>query len=70
MQSPNHADDQLTRLKKRLDREQRARVESESIAEKALSELYTKKKELVGDFKNDGRGARKAIPRTCMCMMS
>ena len=37
---------QLARLKKRLDREQRARAESEAIAEKALSELYAKKKEV------------------------
>src|ERR671929_1418865 len=40
------ADAQLARLKKRLDREQRARAESEAIAEKALSELYTRKKEI------------------------
>ena len=45
MESLNDADVQLARLKKRLDREQRARAESEAIAEKALSELYTKKKE-------------------------
>jgi signal transduction histidine kinase/DNA-binding response OmpR family regulator len=46
MESLNDADVQLARLKKRLDREQRARAESEAIAEKALSELYTKKKEI------------------------
>src|SRR5919198_746100 len=46
MESPNDADIELARLKKRLDREQRARAESEAIAEKALSELYTKKKEI------------------------
>src|SRR6202048_346552 len=46
MESLNDADLQLARLKKRLDREQRARAESEAIAEKALSELYTKKKEI------------------------
>src|SRR3954454_1706391 len=46
MESRNDADVQLARLKKRLDREQRARAESESIAEKALSELYAKKKEI------------------------
>src|ERR687888_661957 len=46
MESLNDADIQLARLKKRLDREQRARAESEAIAEKALSELYTKKKEI------------------------
>ena len=37
---------QLVRLKKRLDRELRARAESEAIAEKALSDLYAKKKEI------------------------
>src|ERR1051326_1465445 len=37
---------ELARLKKRLDREQRARAESEAIAEKALSELYKKRKEI------------------------
>jgi len=46
MESLNDAEVQLARLKKRLDREQRARAESEAIAEKALSELYTKKKEI------------------------
>ncbi|WP_076862232.1 response regulator [Bradyrhizobium mercantei] len=46
MESLNDADVQLARLKKWLDREQRARAESEAIAEKALSELYTKKKEI------------------------
>ena len=46
MESPNDADIELARLKKRLDREQRARAESEAIAEKALSELYTRKKEI------------------------
>src|ERR1700730_8567655 len=46
MEGLNDADVQLARLKKRLDREQRARAESEAIAEKALSELYTKKKEI------------------------
>src|ERR671925_2406273 len=46
MESPNDADVQLARLKKRLDREQRARAESETIAEKALSELYARKKEI------------------------
>ena len=37
---------QLARLRKRFDRERRARAESEAIAEKALSELYAKKKEV------------------------
>ena len=37
---------QLARLRKRFDREQRARAESEAIAEKALSELYAKKREV------------------------
>src|SRR5919197_6221523 len=46
MESLNDTDVQLARLKKRLDREQRARAESETIAEKALSELYAKKKEV------------------------
>jgi signal transduction histidine kinase/DNA-binding response OmpR family regulator len=46
MDSLNDANVQLARLKKRLDREQRARAESEAIAEKALSELYTRKKEI------------------------
>src|SRR5919205_2388521 len=46
MESLNEVDAQLARLQKRLDREQRARAESEAIAEKALSELYTKKKEI------------------------
>src|SRR5919204_3368094 len=46
MESLNDADAQIARLKKRLDREQRARAESETIAEKALSELYAKKKEV------------------------
>jgi signal transduction histidine kinase/CheY-like chemotaxis protein len=46
MESRDDADAQLARLKKRLDREQRARAESEAIAEKALSELYTRKKEI------------------------
>ena len=40
------ADAELARLKKRLDREQRARAESEAIAEKALTELYKKQKEI------------------------
>jgi signal transduction histidine kinase/DNA-binding response OmpR family regulator len=39
-------DAELARLKKRLDREQRARAESEAIAERALSELYKKQKEI------------------------
>src|ERR1700756_4085441 len=46
MESRNDAEVQLSRLKKRLDREQRARAESEAIAETALSELYTRKKEI------------------------
>ncbi|WP_280156355.1 ATP-binding protein [Piscinibacter sp. XHJ-5] len=46
MESLHEFELQLTRLKKRLDREQRARAESEAIAEKALSELYAKKKEV------------------------
>jgi signal transduction histidine kinase/CheY-like chemotaxis protein len=46
MESLGDADVQLARLKKRLDREQRARAESEAIAEKVLSELYTKQKEI------------------------
>src|SRR5919201_7015592 len=46
METRNDADVQLARLKKRLDREQRARAERETIAEKALSELYAKKKEI------------------------
>src|SRR5580700_4456619 len=46
MDSPENVEFQLGRLKKRLDRELRARAESEAIAEKALSELYTKKKEI------------------------
>jgi signal transduction histidine kinase/DNA-binding response OmpR family regulator len=46
MESLNDADVQLAGLKKRLDREQRARAESEAIAEKALSELYTRKREI------------------------
>jgi len=46
MVSLNDADAQLARLKRQLDREQRARAESETIAEKALSELYAKKKEI------------------------
>ena len=46
MQSPSDPDIQLARLKKRLDREQRARAESEAIAERVLSELYTAKKEI------------------------
>jgi len=46
MESLNDADVQLARLKKRLEREQRARAESEAIAEKALSELYTRKREI------------------------
>jgi signal transduction histidine kinase/DNA-binding response OmpR family regulator len=37
---------ELAHLKRRLDREQRARAESEAIAEKALSELYRKQKEV------------------------
>ena len=40
------ADAELARLKKRLDRERRARAESEAIAEKSLSELYKKQKEI------------------------
>jgi signal transduction histidine kinase/CheY-like chemotaxis protein len=46
MGSPGDADAQIARLKRQLDREQRARAESETIAEKALSELYTKKREI------------------------
>jgi hypothetical protein len=46
MESPNDVDAQIARLRKRLDREQRARAESEAIAEKALSELYTRKREI------------------------
>src|ERR1700742_3548916 len=46
MESLHDADVQLARLKKRLDREQRARAESETIAEKALSELYARQKEI------------------------
>src|SRR5436189_4170571 len=46
MAGPEDAEAQMARLQKRLDREQRARAESESIAEKALSELYTKKREI------------------------
>ncbi|VIO72005.1 response regulator [Bradyrhizobium ivorense] len=46
MDNLGDADAQLARLKKRFDREQRARAESEAIAERALSELYTKKKEI------------------------
>src|SRR5919199_121078 len=46
MERRNDSDVQLARLKKRLDREQRARAESETIAEKALSELYARKKEI------------------------
>ena len=46
MDSRSDADVQLARLKKRLDREQRARAERETIAEKALSELFTRKKEI------------------------
>ena len=38
------ADAELSRLKKRLDRERKARFESEAITEKALSELYKKQK--------------------------
>ncbi|HEX6611118.1 MAG TPA: GAF domain-containing protein [Hyphomicrobiaceae bacterium] len=46
MESLNDVDAQIARLRKRLDREQRARAESEAIAEKALSELYTRKREI------------------------
>ena len=46
MESGKDTDSELGRLRKRLDREQRARGESEAIAEKALSELYTKKREI------------------------
>src|ERR687883_2005653 len=46
MESRNDSVFKLARLKKRLDREQRARAESETIAEKALSELYARKKEI------------------------
>lgn len=46
MESLRDVELQLARLKKRLDRELRARAESESIAEKALGELYAKKKEV------------------------
>ena len=46
MESGKDTDSELGRLRKRLDREQRARAESEAIAEKALSELYTKKREI------------------------
>ena len=46
MESLDDLDVQLARLRKRLDREQRARAESETIAERALSELYAKKKEV------------------------
>src|SRR5215469_9817415 len=39
-------DIELARLKRRLDREQKARAESEAIAERALRELYKKQKEI------------------------
>jgi hypothetical protein len=39
-------DIELARLKRRLDRERKARAESEAIAERALRELYKKQKEV------------------------
>jgi hypothetical protein len=39
-------DIELARLKRRLDRERKARAESEAIAERALRELYKKQKEI------------------------
>ena len=39
-------DIELARLKRRLDREKKARAESEAIAERALRELYKKQKEI------------------------
>jgi GAF domain-containing protein len=40
------SESQVQRLLKRLDREQRARAESEAIAEKALGDLYRRQKEV------------------------
>src|SRR5262249_37499299 len=42
----DETDIELARLKRRLDRERKARAESEAIAERALRELYKKKKEI------------------------
>lgn len=37
---------EVDRLKRRLERERKARIEAETIAERGLRELYTKKEEL------------------------
>ena len=74
MEGPDDVALQLARLRKRFDREQRARAESEAIAEKALSELYAKKKEVellqqitvaANEASNADGAMRIALDRVC-----
>lgn len=42
----NHGNSELSRLRRRLDRERNARLEAEQIAEHGMRELYLKQRQL------------------------